>query len=114
MQTSGVSKTPEVCIRYHSDWLCRFIELNPRARLPVHLTIILRWATVAPKKLTESIIQAGAEAKSFQRGQALYHDGAISNAFIQGNLVAGDCAGTQAPFYRVRVELDDAGIRTAS
>ena len=66
------------------------------------------------KKLTESIIRAGAEEKSFERGEALYREDAISNTYVLGNVVTGDCAGTQAPFYRVRVELDDAGIRSAS
>ena len=65
------------------------------------------------KKLTESIIRTGADEKSFQRGQALYHGAAISNTFAQGNLIAGDCAGTRAPFYKVRVELDDAGVHSA-
>jgi uncharacterized Zn finger protein len=64
-------------------------------------------------KLTESIIRAGASAQSFQRGQDYYEGGAISNMSRQGNVVSGDCEGTQEPYYRVRVELDEAGIRSA-
>ena len=64
-------------------------------------------------KLTESIIRAGADAQSFQRGQGYYRRGAISNATVQGSLLSGDCEGTQAPYYKVRVELDEAGIRSA-
>jgi len=61
-------------------------------------------------KLTESIIRSGASAQSFQRGQAYYHEGAISNTSRQGNILRGECAGTQEPFYQIQVELDQAGI----
>ncbi|HLF27951.1 MAG TPA: SWIM zinc finger family protein, partial [Anaerolineae bacterium] len=64
-------------------------------------------------KLTESIIRAGSDPQSFQRGQALYKSGAISNAAVQGNILIADCEGTQEPYYKVRVELDEAGIRSA-
>ncbi|HKZ85283.1 MAG TPA: SWIM zinc finger family protein [Anaerolineae bacterium] len=64
-------------------------------------------------KLTESIIRAGADAQSFQRGQAYHRQGAISNAAIQGNILTADCEGTSEPYYKVRVELDEAGIRSA-
>ncbi|MEP7198989.1 MAG: SWIM zinc finger family protein [Chloroflexota bacterium] len=62
-------------------------------------------------KLTDSIIRAGASVESFQRGKRLYENGAISNTTIQGAVLSGDCEGTSAPYYRVRAELDDAGIR---
>ena len=62
-------------------------------------------------KLTESIVRAAAEAKSFARGQELYERGAISNTVIQERLLIGECEGTQEPYYRVQVELDEAGIR---
>jgi len=42
-------------------------------------------------KLTESIIRAGADAQSFQRGQAYYRRGAISNATVQGSILTADC-----------------------
>ncbi|MBM3130652.1 MAG: hypothetical protein FJ009_18735, partial [Chloroflexi bacterium] len=64
-------------------------------------------------KLTESMIRAAATPESFQRGKSYFEQGAISNAAIQGNAVSGDCEGTQSPFYHVRVELDEAGIRSA-
>jgi uncharacterized Zn finger protein len=63
-------------------------------------------------KLTESIIHAGASDQSYQRGYALWQDGAISNTVIQGNLLLGECEGTSAPYYDVRIELDEGGIRT--
>ena len=65
-------------------------------------------------KLTESIIRAAATPQSFERGQDYYHSGAVSNTSIQDNLLIGDCEGTQAPYYRVQVELDEAGIRSAN
>ncbi len=61
-------------------------------------------------KLTESIIRSGAAAQSFQRGQAYYQEGAISNTSRQGHILRGKCAGTQEPFYQIQVELDEAGI----
>jgi uncharacterized Zn finger protein len=64
-------------------------------------------------KLTESIIRAGADPQSFQRGQALYTRDAISNAAIQGSILTGECEGTQEPYYRLRVELDEAGVGSA-
>jgi uncharacterized Zn finger protein len=64
-------------------------------------------------KLTEAVIRAGANDKSFQRGRELYRNGAISNAAIQGHTLSGECEGNESPFYKVRVELDSGGIRSA-
>ena len=64
-------------------------------------------------KLTESIIRAGADTKSFQRGQEYYRRGAILDPAVQGNVLTADCEGTSEPYYKVRVELDEAGIRSA-
>ncbi len=65
-------------------------------------------------KLTESMIRAGATEQSFQRGQEYYHAGAISNGSIQGNMLSGECEGTSAPYYHVRVTLDEGGIASTS
>jgi uncharacterized Zn finger protein len=65
-------------------------------------------------KLTDSVIRAGANEKSFARGQELYRNGAISDAAIQGNILTGHCEGAQSPFYQVRAELDAGGVRAAS
>ena len=62
-------------------------------------------------KLTESMIRAGASPESFQRGRDYFESGAISNASIQESTLLAECAGTSAPYYQVRVELDGAGIR---
>jgi uncharacterized Zn finger protein len=59
------------------------------------------------------MIRTATTPESFQRGKSYFEQGAISNAAIQGNVVSGDCEGTQSPFYHVRVELDEAGIRSA-
>jgi uncharacterized Zn finger protein len=65
-------------------------------------------------KLTEAVIRAGATDKSFQRGRELFRSGAISNAWIQGQNLSGECEGNESPFYKVRVELDGGGIRAAT
>lgn len=65
-------------------------------------------------KITESMIHAGASSESFRRGEEYYRGSAISNTFIQGMLLSGECAGTYAPYYRVQVELDQAGIADVS
>lgn len=65
-------------------------------------------------KLSEAIIRAGADAQSYQRGYALWQAGAISNTAIQEDMLTGECAGTSAPYYVLRVELDAGGIRSAS
>ncbi len=69
---------------------------------------------MALPKITESMIRAGAEPESFRRGEEYYRDGAISNAAIQGSSLSCECAGTYAPYYRVQVDLDEAGIAGAS
>src|SRR2546421_2268590 len=65
-------------------------------------------------KMTEAVIRTGATDKSFPRGRELYRSGAISNAWIQGQRLSGECLGNEAPFYKVRVELDSGGIRSAT
>lgn len=69
---------------------------------------------MALPKITESAIRAGATLESFHRGEEYYREGAISNTAIQGTLLSGECAGTYAPYYRIQVELDEAGIANAS
>ncbi len=61
---------------------------------------------MATFKLTDAVIRTDANEKSFARGQELYRNGAVSDAAIQGNILTGHCEGVQAPFYKVRAELD--------
>src|SRR5690348_17092717 len=68
---------------------------------------------MATPKLTEAIIRAAATPESFQRGREYFESGAISNAAIQANTLLAECEGSSAPYYQVRVELDEAGIRDA-
>lgn len=69
-------------------------------------------------RITESmtevtlVIRTGASPESFARGKEYFHNDAISNTAIRGKTLSGDCAGKSMPYYRVRVELDDAGIRS--
>ena len=65
-------------------------------------------------KITESMIPPGANSESVRHGEEYHREGAISNTNIQGTLLSGECAGTYAPYYRVQVELDEAGIADAS
>jgi uncharacterized Zn finger protein len=65
-------------------------------------------------KITESMIRAGASPESFRRGEEYYREGALSNTAIQGAMLSGECVGTYAPYYRVQVELDEAGVADAS
>src|SRR5262245_38222114 len=65
-------------------------------------------------KLTDAIIRAGANEKSFARGQELYRHGAISDTRVQGKILTGHCEGAQAHFYKLRAELDAGGVGAAS
>jgi uncharacterized Zn finger protein len=69
---------------------------------------------MASPKLTEACIRAGASEKVFARGQELFRRGAVSHTAIRGNTLSGECEGNESPFYRVRVELDEGGVRSAS
>lgn len=69
---------------------------------------------MASLKLSEAAIRAGATEKSFARGRELFRRGAVSRAAIQGRTLSGVCEGSGSPFYRVRAELDEGGVRSAS
>ena len=64
-------------------------------------------------KLTETMIRAGSSSQSYARGEEYYHADAIYNTAIQGNLLFGECEGSNAPSYGLEVELDAAGVRSA-
>ena len=69
-------------------------------------------------QLTEKQIRERASDQSFQKGQAYYKSGAIYNPARQaspgGVALTAQCEGSSAPFYRLNVELDDGGVRSAS
>ncbi|OQY81294.1 MAG: hypothetical protein B6D41_19885 [Chloroflexi bacterium UTCFX4] len=65
-------------------------------------------------QLTESIVRALTTPQSFSRGQELYRADAITDAARQANVLTAHCEGTMAPYYRVTVTLDDAGVSKAN
>jgi uncharacterized Zn finger protein len=68
--------------------------------------------------LTEKQIRERANDQSFQKGQAYYKSGAIYNPARQtspgGVTLTAQCEGSSAPSYRLHVELDGGGVRSAS
>lgn len=69
-------------------------------------------------QLTEQIIRDRANDQSFQKGLEYYRSGAIYNPTWQptpgGVVLMANCEGSSAPSYRLRVELDASGVRSAS
>ena len=69
-------------------------------------------------QLTEEIIRQRANEQSYQRGREYYEGGAIYDPAWQampgGIVLMAYCEGSSAPSYRLRVELDAGGVRTAS
>jgi uncharacterized Zn finger protein len=65
-------------------------------------------------RLTEAMIRSESSAQSFERGLEYYRAGAIFNTIRQGNILLGECEGSSSPAYRLRVELVEGGIHTAS
>jgi uncharacterized Zn finger protein len=66
-----------------------------------------------PAQLTEDIIRALSTPQSFERGQQYYRAGSVFNTSRQGDLLFGECEGSMAPTYRLQVELDEGGVRSA-
>jgi uncharacterized Zn finger protein len=68
--------------------------------------------------LTEKQIRERANDQSFQKGQTYYESGAIYNPARQaspaGVTLTAQCEGSSAPSYRLQVELDGGGVRSAS
>lgn len=69
-------------------------------------------------KLTQQIIRDRASDQSYQKGRDYYKSGAIYNPAWQsapgGVVLMANCEGSTAPYYRLRIELDEGGIRNAS
>jgi uncharacterized Zn finger protein len=63
--------------------------------------------------ITESILKSLSTAESYARGSELYLSDAIFDTFRQGNVFTGKCEGTSAPFYQLRVTVDESGIQEA-
>jgi len=65
-------------------------------------------------KMTENILKSLSSPESFTRGHDLYQSDAVFDTFRQGDLLTGKCKGSSAPFYMLRVQLDEGGIQEAS
>jgi uncharacterized Zn finger protein len=67
-------------------------------------------------KLTEQLIRDRASDQSYQKGCDYYKSGAIYNPVWQsapgGIVLMANCEGSTAPSYRLRIELDEGGIRS--
>lgn len=66
-----------------------------------------------PAQLTEAIIRSLSTPQSFERGKRYYRSGAVYNTARQGSVLTGECEGSIAPAYRLRIELDEAGVSSA-
>lgn len=65
-------------------------------------------------KMTENILKSLSSPESFTRGHDLYQSDAVFDSFRQGDILTGKCEGSSAPFYQLRVQLDEGGIQEAS
>ncbi len=69
-------------------------------------------------QLTEEIIRSRASDQSYQKGHEYFRSEAIYNASRQtttGSIVlTAQCEGSTSPSYRLHVELDAGGVRSAS
>ncbi len=69
-------------------------------------------------QLTEQIIRDRANDQSYQKGRDYYNSGAIYNPTSQsapgGIVLMANCEGSTTPSYRLRIELDEGGVRSAS
>ncbi len=64
--------------------------------------------------ITEDLLRHYADEQSFKRGMEYYYHEAISEPLREGFLLRGFCEGSRHEPYRVRVLLEEEGIREAS
>lgn len=65
-------------------------------------------------KITETALKSLSSTESYTRGQELFQSDAIYDTFRQGTELTGKCEGNSAPFYKLRVTIDEGGIQEAS
>ncbi|MEN3336153.1 MAG: hypothetical protein V7641_5518 [Blastocatellia bacterium] len=65
-------------------------------------------------RLTEAMVRALANDKSFERGKDYYRDGAVSETVRQGLQLRGECAGSEHEPYEISVTLAARGIAHTS
>jgi len=63
-----------------------------------------------PPRLSESIIKSYIPDPYFARGKSYYRNGHISETVRRGNVIEGDCEGSEYDPYRVEVTLGSRGI----
>ncbi|WP_190240867.1 SWIM zinc finger family protein [Nostoc sp. 'Peltigera membranacea cyanobiont' 210A] len=61
-------------------------------------------------QISEFTIRRHANAKSFQRGEAYYHAGAVNAVIQRGHLLQADVVGTEARPYHVNLNFDSSGL----
>lgn len=64
-------------------------------------------------RLSESIIQSYIPDPSFSRGQSYYRNGHISATVRRGNVIEGDCEGSEYEPYRVKVTLGSKNVESS-
>jgi len=65
------------------------------------------------KKITESALRSSSTTVSFARGHELYQSDAVFDTFRQDDTITGRCEGSTAPYYHLRVRIDEGGIQEA-
>ncbi|MFL6275996.1 MAG: SWIM zinc finger domain-containing protein [Blastocatellia bacterium] len=65
-------------------------------------------------RLTEAMVRALANDKSFERGKDYYRGGAISETMRQGLELRGECAGSEYEPYEISVTFNAKGIADTS
>lgn len=65
------------------------------------------------KKITESALKSSSSTVSFARGYELYQSDAVFDTFQQEDTITGRCEGSSAPYYHLRVTIDEGGIQEA-
>jgi len=66
-------------------------------------------ASLLPR-LSESIIQSYIPDPYFSRGKSYYRNGHISETVRRGNVIEGDCEGSEYQPYRVKATLGNKGV----
>jgi uncharacterized Zn finger protein len=65
-------------------------------------------------KITETALKSLSSTESFARGYELYQVSAVYDTYRQENTLTGKCEGSSAPFYQLRVIIDEGGIQEAA
>jgi uncharacterized Zn finger protein len=65
-------------------------------------------------RLTEAMVRALANDKSFARGKGYYLEGAVSETTRQGLELRGECAGSEYEPYEISVTLTNGGVAVTS